>query len=959
MNTKSKIPPAPGARVVIRDAEWLIQSIDKTPTGAKVLQVVGVSDFIKGKSACFIDHLEPDLEVLDPKTTALVTDETSGYVRSLLFIEAHLRQTAPTTPHLYVGNRAAMDVLPFQLDPSLKALKMPRQRILIADSVGLGKTLESGILVTELMRRGKGKRILVVTTKSMLTQFQKEYWFRFTIPLVRLDSVGIQRLRNRIPTNHNPFHYYDKAIVSVDTLKQDREYRTYIEQAYWDIIVIDECHNVARRGKGRTASLRSKLAERLATRSDTLIMLSATPHDGRPESFASLMKMLDPTAIASESDYTKDDIRDLYVRRFKKDVKEQLAKHFPEREVLPIEAEATSEEEVVFDCLDQLKLAAIDSKASVGNLFKTTLLKAMLSSPMACLETVNNRIKRIEKANEPGLKTDLEELYPLKLALETITPDTFAKYQQLLELIRGTQPGAFAWTGKETEDRLVIFTERLETMAFLQENLQRDLKLKQGAIATLDGGMKDIVLNEVIEEFGDEKSKLRLLIATDVASEGINLHFLCHRLIHFDIPWSLMALQQRNGRIDRYGQEQQPQIRYLLTRCQNAQMDEAERIIRVLIKKDEQAVKNIGDPSVFMGVFDIDEEGKITAAAIEQKESAEGFEAQLDPGNASSDEFDFFALLDLEADVSDESDTVEEIGEMPSLFEDDFSYTVASLEKIHQETPLQYHIVEDQALIELTLPSDLKRRYQRLPKEIQPSPQDPLKLCAEKELVKRDLEASRRAEERWTPLQYLWELHPTVQWLNDLNVTAFGRHQAPVITIPSLSQDEAVFVMTGLIPNRRGQPLINQWFSVVFMGGQFKRIETFEETIGRSQLGKQPIPNRLLPIDEGLLNLRETAVNQAYQAMLKESDRFESRIDEELQQQLNRLDTLKGQHTHQLELRFSDGTPLVKERKEREKRHIDHIFDDYWRWVEDSMTIERAPYIKIIAVLQGGSIMDN
>ena len=93
--------------------------------------------------------------------------------------------------------------------------------------------------------------------------------------------------------------------------------------------------------------------------------------------------------------------------------------------------------------------------------------------------------------------------------------------------------------------------------------------------------------------------------------------------------------------------------------------------------------------------------------------------------------------------------------------------------------------------------------------------------------------------------------------------------------------------------------------------------------------------------------------------MLKECDRFESRIDEELQQQLNRLDTLKGKHTHQLELRFSDGTPLVKERKEREKRHIDHIFDDYWRWVEDSMTIERAPYIKIIAVLQGGSIMDN
>jgi SNF2 family DNA or RNA helicase len=229
-----------------------------------------------------------------------------------------------------------MDILPFQLEPSLKALKMPRQRLLIADAVGLGKTLEAGILVSELIRREKGRRILVVTSKSMLTQFQKEFWSRFTIPLVRLDSVGIQRIRSRIPTNHNPFHYYDKAIVSVDTLKQDREYRTYIENAYWDIIVIDEAHNVARRGKGQSTSLRAKLAKRLATRSDSLIMLSATPHDGRAESFASLMNMLDPTAIASEQDYSKSEIRDLYVRRFKKDVKDQLAKNFPERQAIAL-----------------------------------------------------------------------------------------------------------------------------------------------------------------------------------------------------------------------------------------------------------------------------------------------------------------------------------------------------------------------------------------------------------------------------------------------------------------------------------------------------------------------------------------------------------------------------------------------------------------------------------------------
>ena len=186
-----------------------------------------------------------------------------------------------------------------------RPLARPRQRILIADAVGLGKTLEAGVLVSELIARGRGRRILVLAVKSMLTQFQKEFWNRFTIPLTRLDSIGIQRVRSRIPANHNPFYYYDKAIISIDTLKQDSEYRVYLEQAYWDIIVIDEAHNVADRG---SRSQRNRLARLLSRRSDTLIMLSATPHDGRARSFASLVNMLDATAIA--------DPEPLHLRRF-------------------------------------------------------------------------------------------------------------------------------------------------------------------------------------------------------------------------------------------------------------------------------------------------------------------------------------------------------------------------------------------------------------------------------------------------------------------------------------------------------------------------------------------------------------------------------------------------------------------------------------------------------------------
>ncbi|MBD2195655.1 MULTISPECIES: DEAD/DEAH box helicase [Calothrix] len=951
---------APGARIVARDAEWLVKSTSRTPNGSVVIEVVGVSDFIKGRTARFVKELEEDLEVLDPKNTNLVSDNTPGYRNSLLFLEAHLRQTAPTETNLYIGHEAAMDVLPYQLDPTLKALSMPRQRLLIADAVGLGKTLEAGILVAELMRRGRAKRILVVTTKSMLTQFQKEFWVRFTIPLVRLDSVGIQRIRSRIPTNHNPFHYYDKAIVSVDTLKQDREYRTYIEQAYWDVIVIDEAHNVARRGRGSSASLRSKLADRLASRSDSLIMLSATPHDGRAESFASLMNMLDPTAIANESNYTKEDIRDLYVRRFKKDVVAQLLKKFPERQVLAVEANASPQEEKAFEILDNLKLAGIDAKASTGKLFKTTLLKAMLSSPMACLETVCNRINRVEKTDDRRFSADIDELKALAAALVTINDQNFSKYQKLLKLIITAEDGGFAWKGKDPKDRIVIFTERLETMRFLKENLKRDLQLTEEAIATLDGGMPDVELMEIIEEFGSEKSPLRLVVATDVASEGINLHYFSHRLIHFDIPWSLMALQQRNGRVDRYGQERQPQIRYLLTRSSNEKVDEAERIVSVLVRKDEQAIKNIGDPSVFMGVFDADKEVEVTAAAIEaieQGETAETFDARLQPGEQTEDEDNWFAdLLSDDPEVSEEPQAQAAMQKMPSLFPDDYHYTLAALGAVNEENPLQLRSLGEELLIELTMPNELRSRFERLPREIQPASNQALRLSGDRNKVMRELEESRKSEERWPSIQYLWELHPVVDWLNDRGITLFGRHQAPVIVLPQLQTNEVIFVMSGIIPNRRGQPLVNKWVSVVFQNQKFKHIEDFEKTLQLTGLGEEPIPNQMLPTDEKLLNLREIAVVEAQKKMLEARKNFEDSINVQLQEQLNRLNKLKGQHYEQLTLRFADGTPLKEEKKSKAERRIEQIFNDYWRWVEDSMTTEPAPYIKIIAVLQGAKV---
>ena len=952
---------APGARILCRDAEWLVKATDTAVDGGRIIEAIGVSEFIQGKTARFIEDLEDDIRVLRPEETQLTTDTSSGFVHSLLFLEAHLKQTAPDDHRLYQGQRAAMDALDYQLWPAYKALSMPRQRILIADAVGLGKTLECGILVSELIRRGRGRRILVVTTKSMMVQFQKEFWSRFTIPLVRLDSTTIQRIRTRIPGNHNPFHYYDRTIISVDTLKQDREYRSYLEAAHWDIIIIDEAHNVAKRGRGQSASKRAKLADRLATRSDTLILLSATPHDGRPESFASLMNMLDATAIANESDYTQDDIRDLYVRRFKKDVLKDLKQRVPERNVAPVEAQASTAEEQVFERLNELTFERIDSRRTATQLFKTTLLKAMLSSPAACLETVNNRIKRLQKQEPigPAERHDIGVLDDLRRSLERVDKDAFSKYQALLVLLQQQ----FKWKGKDRKDRLVIFTGRLETLKFLKEHLPQDLKLKPEAVEVLDGGMPDMEQNRIVEAFGQESAKVRVLIATEVASEGLNLHYLSHKLVHFDIPWSLMTLQQRNGRIDRYGQTRQPEIRYLLTRSAVERMDEVERVIKVLLEKDDQAIKNIGDPSVFMGVFDAEAEEAITAQVVESGTSADEFSQQLD-SNAASDggDLDLFAMFSnpdpiTVAPDSGTSQPKVETGKLPTLFGSTYDYAVAALQSL-ETAPPNLTINEEEGFIELQLPNELERRYRRLPREIQPDDKTLLHLTERTQVVMQSMEAARREEAKWPDKQYLWELHPFVEWLTDRCLFRFGRHQAPVIGLPrGLAKGEAVFVLFGSFPNRRGAPVLSRWVSSIFVDGMFQAIEPFAETVERTQLGQEPIPNPgEMPVDD-LLPLRADAIEQARRYLLAERTTFDAALSEQLQEQKARLDRLQGRHMEQLELLFgADKRPeaMRQQRRQNQLTHIEKVFKDYRDWVNLSMTTEPEPFIKLVAVLQSG-----
>ena len=210
--------------MVIRDAEWLVTSVEQATDGYFV-NVIGLSELVRDTEAVFSTAIDEIVEV-DPSKVRVVPDRSPNFRRSRLWLEAMLRKTpvAVTDPQLTIAPRSLADHLDYQFKAVRKALDPDklRPRILLADAVGLGKTIEIGMILAELTRRGRGDRILIVTPKHVLEQMQMELWTRFALPFVRLDSSGIQRIRQILPANRNPFTYYKRVIISIDTLKSDR-----------------------------------------------------------------------------------------------------------------------------------------------------------------------------------------------------------------------------------------------------------------------------------------------------------------------------------------------------------------------------------------------------------------------------------------------------------------------------------------------------------------------------------------------------------------------------------------------------------------------------------------------------------------------------------------------------------------------------------------------------------------
>ena len=936
---------APGMRIIIRDEEWMVRKTEKNNLGNQALHCVGISPLVRDREVIFLTDLE-DIRVVDPAEVRLMPDSSSHFRRTQLYLESQWRQQIPTDTDLHIGDKAAMDLMPFQLVPAQISLCRPRQRILIADAVGLGKTLEAGILMSELIARGQGKRILVVTVKSMMTQFQKEMWNRFTIPLVRLDSKKIHDIRAGLPSNYNPFFYYDKTIVSIDTLKRDVEYRTHLENAYWDIIVIDEAQNVAERGDHQAQ--RSRLARLLADRSDTMIMLSATPHDGSARSFASLMNMLDPTAIANPDDYTREDIRGLCVRRFKKDVKDQVGGAFLERRVEVERCRASAREEAAFSIFAEMTLQMdLNRPRAQGQLFKTSLEKSLFSSPAACMKSIDVRLGKLRRKYGDDEIRDIRALETLREALDQIRPQDFSRYQKLLSLLRSP---AYGWTAA-ADDRVVIFTERIETMKYLVAQLRGDLRLGAGAIQEISGAMSDTEQQAIVESFGREESPIRVLVASDVASEGLNLHYLSHRMIHFDIPWSLMVFQQRNGRIDRYGQRKRPDIRYMLIESENPRIRGDMRIIEILITKEEQALKNIGDPALLLGKFSVEEEELEVSGVIEGGADAAGFEEKLDRTEAAFDPLE--ALLG----PSEQESTPAQVKSDETLFSDidylDQAFAFLNRSESHPVTRLS-----EVSGLDVKITPDMRRRLNALlPAEAMPQG-DRLRLSDDKQFCMAEMQRSMQnsmAETAWPRVQYLWRLHPLFTWVNDKAGLLYGRGEAPIVGLPeALGPTETIFLVTGSIPNKRSTPVVDEWFGLAYEGGVFQGSLSMNEALRKTRFRSPDIPNNnaLTEADiRAASALLPDAVERAKEYMHERFLEYKSKTDPLIDEELDKLAELEKRHkSYQLSL-------FENERKRSEQeRMIDALFEKFVDWVTDTLTIRNNPYIRIAAVLKGAAI---
>lgn len=619
--------PEPGQVVEVRGSTWAVanvqaQGLPLSPAddaAAKLNHVVDLQSLDEdrlGEQLSVIWELEVGKTVTPPQGLPehINPEGFDDPVTLAGFIDA-MRWGAVTSadPNRYQAPFwSGVTVEAYQLEPLRRALTSPRTNLLLADDVGLGKTIEAGLVVQELFLRHRARTAVIVCPPSLALKWQDEMRDKFGLQFVIVNSELMAEVRRTHGLHANPFQLYPRVIVSMAWLPQvrcQRLLRDVYAQARnpklgkrfaFDMLIVDEAHHVAPSspsaiagGRGYSVDTQRTVAVRqLADTCEHRLFLSATPHNGYPESFTALMEMIDPRRFSRGALLDSTALKDVTVRRLKRDL---TGKGFKDREVKILDFTPEDSEQEMFSLLDDIvtRSAKQNGTKPGGDIVTMLLKKRFLSSPFAFGMTISHyrharagrglrddeyddifgegqadeeeglwehdeaERLRESKASDPLSAAEpgqLEKLADWGLSYES-RPDS--RVDRLLTFLDAVcRPDGTHWSN----ERVVVFTEYAHTLGWLQRVLtQRGyadrLAVIEGATPTED---REYIRSQFTAEPIEEP--VRVLLATDAAGEGIDLQNYCHRLVNFDIPFNPSRLEQRIGRIDRYGQTETPEV---------------------------------------------------------------------------------------------------------------------------------------------------------------------------------------------------------------------------------------------------------------------------------------------------------------------------------------------------------------------------------------------------------------
>src|SRR5688572_21654974 len=623
-------PPEQGQLVDVRNRRFVVTEVrrsaiinpDPLAKPQHLVSLSSVDDEGLGEELNVIWEIEPGARAFEKASLPDLTgfDEPK---RLDAFLDA-VRWGAASSADvrtLHSPFRSAIEIEDYQLDPVVRALQMPRVSLLIADDVGLGKTIEAGLVLQEMIFRHIARRVLIVCPSSLQIQWRDQMRDKFGLEFRIIDSAAIKHLRRTRGIHTNPWTHFPRLITSIDFLKRDRPLRSFRDilppegkvkyPRPFDLLIVDEAHNMSPSGSGQyaTDSLRTASIRLLAPHFEHKLFLTATPHNGYSESFTALLELLDSQrfarGVSTETTEFKTQLQTVMVRRLKQELTAwDGSPKFPQRRIVPIEVDYSEAEHQAHQKLrEYTKLRTSDGKDAsekFASEFVLKLLKKRLfSSPAAFASTLEKHETSVttarRRSSSPSasvgllkrrLEQPLEEDYADDDAYDEATSTAVSDASRLFSdlsneecsLIRelkewaqraSARPDSKAtellkWLNtyikrerEWTDQRVLIFTEYRAKQKWLLGLLINEGFTGEDRLMTLYGGMdpKDREKVKAAFQASPDDSPVRILLATDAASEGLDLQNHCSRLIHYEIPWNPNRMEQRNGRIDRYGQK--------------------------------------------------------------------------------------------------------------------------------------------------------------------------------------------------------------------------------------------------------------------------------------------------------------------------------------------------------------------------------------------------------------------